>query len=106
MNAPTEPDLPAGAVAVDEWGDVGRPGSFRLFRGPTRVVNWRDAETGAPQQAELYIGGTQLADGSLEGPRHVRVSGISWEDAIPAIAAREFARVFGELAAEIEAADK
>lgn len=106
MNAPTEPDLPAGAVAADEWGDVGRPGSFRLFRGPTRVVTWRDAETGTPEQAELYVAGTQLADGSLEGPRHVRVSGVGWEDAIPAGAAREFARVFAELAAEIEAVEK
>lgn len=106
MSAPTDPGLPAGAVEAAEWADVGHPRQFRLFNGRKRVVTWRDAEDGTPGQAELYVAGSQLADGSLEGPRHVRVSGIDWTDAIPADAAREFARSFAELAAEIEAVQK
>ncbi|QFS91533.1 hypothetical protein FIV07_12260 [Mycobacterium sp. THAF192] len=106
MSTRTDPGLPAGAVAAAEWADVGHPRQFRLFNGRKRVVTWRDAESGTPGQAELYVAGSQLADGSLEGPRHVRISGVGWEDAIPADAARELARAFAELAAEIEAVEK
>lgn len=94
--------LPAGAVKATEWDDLGHPRPFRQFMGPTSVVTWRDAETGTAGRAELYVAGTQLADGSLEGPRYIRISGVGWDDAIPANAAREFGRVFAALAGEID----
>lgn len=105
MTATTDPyahvPVPVGAVDTGEWGDVGHPDAFRQFNGPKRIVKWRDVETDHPDEATLYVAGTQLADGTVE-ERHIRAEGISWEDALPADTARELSRVFADLANELD----
>ena len=61
MTTPANPyphvELPAGAAAGEEWGDVGKPDAFRIFTGPRHRIG------------EYFVEacGTQQVDGSIDG---------------------------------------
>jgi hypothetical protein len=83
-------ELPPGAVAGDEWGDVGKPDAFRIFTGPRHRIG------------EYFIEacGTQSVDGSIDG-LYIRTN-LHWDDEIRGAAPRQIAQAFDQAADDLQ----
>ena len=83
-------ELPAGAAAGEEWGDVGKPDAFRIFTGPRHRIG------------EYFVEacGTQQVDGSIDG-LYIRTN-LHGDDEIRGAAVRQIAQACDQAEDDLE----